>query len=38
MKTFAERNPIVIGLLGVAVTLGVVLAALGEALRPGAPR
>ena len=28
MKTFAERNPIIVGLLGVAITLGVVLGAL----------
>ncbi|MCB0942639.1 MAG: MCE family protein [Mycobacterium sp.] len=34
MKTFAERNPIVVGLLGVAVTLGVVLAALNYGKLP----
>ncbi len=34
MKTFAERNPIVIGLLGVAVTVGVVLAALNYGKLP----
>ena len=34
MKTFAERNPIVIGLLGIAVTLGVVLAALNYGKLP----
>ena len=34
MKTFAERNPIVIGLLGVAITIGVVLAALNYGKLP----
>lgn len=34
MKTFAERNQIVIGLLGVAITLGVVLAALNYGKLP----
>lgn len=34
MRTFAERNPIVIGLLGIAVTLGVVLAALNYGKLP----
>jgi len=34
MKTFAERNQIIIGLLGVAITLGVVLAALNYGKLP----
>jgi len=34
MKTFAERNPIVVGLLGVAITIGVVLAALNYGKLP----
>lgn len=34
MKTFAERNQIVIGLLGAAITLGVVLAALNYGKLP----
>ncbi|MGZ5378598.1 MAG: mammalian cell entry protein, partial [Mycobacterium sp.] len=28
MKTFSERNPLVVGAIGVAVTIGVVLGAL----------
>ena len=35
MKTFAERNPIIVGLLGVAITLGVVLGALNYGKLPG---
>ena len=34
MKTFAERNQIVVGLLGIVVTLGVVLAALNYGKLP----
>lgn len=34
MRTFAERNPIVIGLLGVALTIGVVLGALNYGKLP----
>lgn len=34
MKTFAERNPIIVGLLGVAITLGVVLGALNYGKLP----
>ncbi|HTY28945.1 MAG TPA: MCE family protein [Mycobacterium sp.] len=34
MKTFAERNPIVIGLLGVAITVAVVLGALNYGKLP----
>ncbi|MCV7214693.1 MCE family protein [Mycobacterium crocinum] len=34
MKTFAERNPIVVGLVGVAATLAVVLAALNYGKLP----
>lgn len=34
MKTFAERNPITVGLVGVAVTLGLVLAALNYGKLP----
>ncbi len=34
MKTFAERNPIVVGVVGVSVTLGVVLGALNYGKLP----
>ncbi|SBS76200.1 Virulence factor mce family protein [uncultured Mycobacterium sp.] len=34
MKTFAERNPIIVGVVGVSVTLGVVLGALNYGKLP----